>query len=73
MAVLSDGRRALSGSYDHTLRLWDLDSGAMIAVYSTDAPVSCLALTPDGRSAVAGDAAGNVHLLDILLEPAPSS
>ena len=28
MAVLADGRRALSGSEDKTLRLWDLETGA---------------------------------------------
>jgi WD40 repeat protein len=28
VAVLADGRRALSGSWDKTLRLWDLESGA---------------------------------------------
>ncbi len=27
MAVLADGRRALSGSRDSTLRLWDLETG----------------------------------------------
>jgi hypothetical protein len=29
-AVLPDGRRALSGSDDHTLRLWDLETGATL-------------------------------------------
>ena len=28
MTVLADGRRALSGSQDKTLRLWDLETGA---------------------------------------------
>ena len=28
MTVLADGRRALSGSRDKTLRLWDLETGA---------------------------------------------
>ena len=26
--MLADGRRALSGSWDQTLRLWDLETGA---------------------------------------------
>ncbi len=30
VAVLADGSRALSGSCDNTLRLWDLDTGASL-------------------------------------------
>ena len=30
MTVLPDGRRALSGSDDRTLRLWDLETGAEV-------------------------------------------
>src|SRR6516165_11410951 len=32
VAVLPDGRRALSGSGDRTLRLWDLQTGATIRI-----------------------------------------
>src|SRR5689334_3040732 len=34
LAVTPDGRRALSGSEDRTLRLWDLESGNEIATFT---------------------------------------
>jgi WD40 repeat protein len=67
VAVLPDGKRALTGSYDRTARLWDLASGEQLAVFTADGAISCLAVTPDGRLAVAGDALGRIHVLEIRL------
>ena len=45
--VSADGRRALSGSHDKTLRLWDLASGAeLIRLSGHSAPVTAC---PDHR------------------------
>jgi WD40 repeat protein len=30
MVALSDGRRVVSGSDDHTLRVWDVDTGECV-------------------------------------------
>jgi WD40 repeat protein len=46
LAVLAGGSRALSGSNDSTLRLWDLATGACLAEYVTDAAISCVAFAP---------------------------
>jgi WD40 repeat protein len=62
-----DGRRAVPGSTDRTLRLWDLATGCELAVFTGDSQFSCCAVTPDGRFVVAGDRAGQVHVLEILL------
>ena len=32
MAVTPDGRRAVSSSFDRTLRVWDLERGALLAI-----------------------------------------
>jgi WD40 repeat protein/serine/threonine protein kinase len=44
-----DGRRFLSGSLDHTLRLWDLESGQEIGHFEDPAPISAVCISPNGR------------------------
>lgn len=61
-----DGRRAVSGSSDGMLRVWDLDTGETLAVTTLDAPVSALAVAPNGRIVVAGDRSGRVHFFDLV-------
>ncbi|MBA2244751.1 MAG: hypothetical protein H0W11_07320, partial [Gemmatimonadetes bacterium] len=65
VAISPDGRQALSASGDRTLKLWDLESGREIAIFSADALVLCCAVTPDGKTIVAGDALGRLHFLRI--------
>jgi WD40 repeat protein len=67
VAVTPDGRRAVSGAHDRTLRLWDLAMGRELAVFIGDAQFSCCAIGPDGRFVLAGDGAGQIHVLEILL------
>ena len=43
------------GSGDRTLRVWDLETGAAMAVLTFDSPVTAVALTPDGWTVIAGD------------------
>ena len=50
VAVTGDGRRAVSGSNDRTLKLWDLENGKALrtlAGHSKD--VYCVGLTGGGR------------------------
>jgi WD40 repeat protein len=52
VAVAPDGRTAVTGSTDRTARLWDLDSGRVLATLVHDAPVIAARFTPDGRRLV---------------------
>ena len=54
-----DGRRALSGSADHTVRLWEVESGRCLRVLEghTDWVLS-VAFSPDGHHALSGAANG---------------
>ena len=61
LAVSGDGRTAVSGGDDGTVRVWDLDSALEQARWIADADV--LAVAVSTAVAIAGDAAGRVHAL----------
>jgi WD40 repeat protein/predicted phosphodiesterase len=54
-AVTPDGRRVVSGSWDKTLKVWDLATGHEVATLRGHAgAVNACAVTPDGRRVVSG-------------------
>ncbi len=53
VSVTSDGRRAVSASDDHTLRVWDLESGQCLRILDGHTGrVNSVSVTPDGLRAV---------------------
>jgi hypothetical protein len=55
VAITPDGRRAVSGSDDETLRAWDLETGQTLTTLQGHTNwVSAVAITPDDRRAVSG-------------------
>ena len=60
MALLPDGRRALSGSADKTLKLWDLETGQCLATWQAESAVRRCAAVLD--TIVAGTGTGSVLL-----------
>ena len=61
-----DGRFAVSASDDYTLKVWDFGTGQLLMTLETHAPLWCCAMMPDGRTLLAGDRAGVLHILDWL-------
>jgi WD40 repeat protein len=53
VAISGDGKLAIIGSWDGTLSLWDAVSGNRIQTYATPNHVTCVALTRDGKRAIA--------------------
>ena len=50
-----DGRQAVSGSWDNTCILWDLETGEVIKTLKGHTKwITSLSITPDGRRAVSG-------------------
>ena len=59
VALSADGRHALSGSADGTIRLWNLENGTCLAMFPTNVPIYSLACSQkDPLVVVAGDARG---------------
>jgi WD40 repeat protein len=52
LAISADGRRAVSGSHDKAVRVWDIATGRQLRCFNghTDV-VWCVAVSPDGRRA----------------------
>lgn len=61
-----DGRRAISGSDDQTLILWDTTSGTIIRRFSGhNAPVEAVAYSSDGQTVLSGAADNRMILWDV--------
>jgi WD40 repeat protein len=52
LALMPDGRRLLTGGYDKTVRLWDVQSGQELCRCEGHAEVSAVAPAADGRRAL---------------------
>ena len=65
VAFAPNGRAAVSGSYDKTLRLWDTTAGDLIRTFvgHTDI-VTSLAISPDGRTVLSGSRDATLRLWD---------
>ena len=65
VAVIADGRRAVSGGEDGTVRVWDLEEGVEFAFFAADSKITELAVTPAGTRVIAGASTGPAHLLEL--------
>src|SRR5262249_9419508 len=66
VAISPDGRQALSGSYDRTLKLWDLETGELLQTLAGhEDGVAAVSVAPDGRSALSGSSDQTLRLWDL--------
>ncbi|MCL1466845.1 WD40 repeat domain-containing protein, partial [Argonema galeatum] len=63
VAITPDGKKAISGSYDKTLKLWNLETGKEIATFTAEYPINCCAIASDGVTIVVGEKWGQVYFL----------
>jgi WD40 repeat protein len=71
VAVSADGRTAVSSGRDHTVRVWDLADDREQARWITDTDV--LSVAVNTAITVAGDTAGQVHVLQLNVPAAASA
>ena len=66
MAVTPDGQSVLSGSYDKTLKLWNLATGKLLRTFKGHSDsVNAVAVTPNGLRAVSGSSDHTLKLWDL--------
>ena len=66
VAIAPDGRTALSGSHDKTLKLWDLATGKELRTFTGHPEmVSSVAIAPDGRTVLSGSYDKTLRLWDL--------
>ena len=65
VAVTTDGKFAISTSYDKTLRLWNLKDGKCQIVLTGDVPFNCCAIDRAEALLIVGDQLGGVHFFEL--------
>jgi WD40 repeat protein len=66
VALSADGKRALTGSGDHTLRLWDVESGKELRTFAGHThTVWDVAFSPNGKKALSGCSDGTARLWEV--------
>jgi WD40 repeat protein len=66
VAVTPDGKKAITGSGDQTVKVWDLETGENTKTFqSNQSTVFAVAVTPDGKRAITGSYDKTVRVWDL--------
>lgn len=66
LAVTTDGKRLVSASQDHKLKVWALESGIKeTTLYGHTSAVTAVVITPDNKQVVSADSDGVIYVWDI--------
>jgi WD40 repeat protein len=59
--------RMISNSWDNTIKVWHLDTGECLYTFINDTPITAIVISPDGKKVIAGDEAGRLHFLKLVV------
>ena len=65
-AVSPDGRYILSASWDNSIRVWSAVTGQELTALALHGVLQCIAMHPGGKRIACGDAAGALHLIQLV-------
>jgi WD40 repeat protein len=66
LAITPDGQKLISGSWDDTIKIWDLQTGYLLnTLESHTSDVECVAITPDGQTLVSAGWDNTIKIWDL--------
>ncbi|MGB8982423.1 MAG: WD40 repeat domain-containing protein [Anaerolineales bacterium] len=66
LVMTPDSKQIVSGSWDKTIKIWDLSSGGLLHnIQGNSGAVYALAMTPDGQQVISGNKDGTVKVWDL--------
>ena len=65
VSITPDGRRAVSGGVDKTVRVWNLETGECEVLEGHTSGIEAVSITSDGRRAVSGSYDDTVRVWDV--------
>lgn len=65
IAITPDGKKAISGSLDSTVRIWDLKTCTQLLNHTDGSQQISVAVTPDGKHAISASGSGKLHIFDM--------
>jgi WD40 repeat protein len=60
-----DGKYVLTGSFDRTARLWDIESGDLLRTFKHKDYVNAVSFSPDGKLILTGTDDGSAYVFDM--------
>ena len=64
--VTHDGKQAISSAEDKTIKIWEIKSGKLIATYHLDSQATCIDISSDNSTILAGCRSGSLHKLTVI-------
>ena len=66
LVITPDGQKLISGSWDDTIKIWDLQTGYLLnTLESHTSDVECVAITPDGQTLVSAGWDNTIKIWDL--------